>query len=89
LNQQNDLANWMKKFIDATYKVFIFISAIIFFYKISQLGSTTLKTFYAALSGVVFLLWSAFVWKEYFPESSAKMSPEPANISAGLEKYNT
>lgn len=89
LNQQNDLANWMKKFIDATYKVFIFISAIIFFYKISQLGSTTLKTFYAALSGVVFLLWSAFVWKEYFPESSAKLSPEPVNMSAGLEKYNT
>ena len=82
LNQQNDLTDWMKKFIDATYKVFIFISTILFFYKLSGLSSTKLKIFYTTLSGVVFLLWSTSLWNEYFPDPSTKMSTDPVKSSA-------
>lgn len=82
LNQQNDLTDWMKKFIDATYKVFIFISTIIFFYKLSGLSSTKLKIFYTTLSGVVFLLWSTSLWNEYFPDPNTKMSTDPVKSSA-------
>jgi hypothetical protein len=82
LNQQNDLTDWMKKFIDATYKVFIFISTILFFYKLSGLSSTKLKMFYTTLSGVVFLLWSTSLWNEYFPDPNTKMSTDPVKSSA-------
>jgi hypothetical protein len=82
LNQQNDLTDWMKKFIDATYKVFIFISTILFFYKLSGLSSTKLKMFYTTLSGVVFLLWSTSLWNEYFPDPNTKMSTDHVKSSA-------
>jgi hypothetical protein len=64
-----DLGDWMKKFIDASYKIFIFISAVLFFYKVGTLKSTNLKTFYAAISGLVFLIWAESVRKEYFPDT--------------------
>ncbi len=69
LNRMTDLGDWMKKFIDASYKIFIFISAVLFFYKVGTLKSTNLKTFYAAISGLVFLIWAESVRKEYFPDT--------------------
>jgi hypothetical protein len=54
-----------KIFIDVTYRIFIFISAIIFIYKSFKLSSNKLKTTYASISIFFTLIWLAFTWKDF------------------------
>jgi hypothetical protein len=63
-----------KKFLDLTYRVFIFLSAIIFIYKSFKLSSTNLKTICASISIFFTLVWLTFTWKELQP--STKSEPQ-------------
>jgi hypothetical protein len=70
-----------KKFLDLTYRVFIFLSAIIFIYKSFKLSSTNLKTICASISIFFTLVWLTFTWKELKPstQSEPQVNSEPAN----------
>ena len=59
----------IKIFIDLTYRIFIFLSAIIFIYKSFKLSSRTLKKTYASISIIFTLIWLAFTWKEFSKSS--------------------
>jgi len=61
-----------KKFLDLTYRVFIFLSAIIFIYKSFKLSSTNLKTIYTSISIFFTLVWLAFTWKELKPSTNSE-----------------
>jgi hypothetical protein len=67
----------IKIFIDLTYRIFIFLSAIIFIYKSFKLSSRTLKKTYASISIIFTLIWLAFTWKEF--SKSSDIVPEPNN----------
>ena len=67
----------IKIFIDLTYRIFIFLSAIIFIYKSFKLSSSKLKKTYASISIIFTLIWLAFTWKEF--SKSSDIVPEPIN----------
>ena len=69
----------IKIFIDLTYRIFIFLSAIIFIYKSFKLSSRTLKKTYASISIIFTLIWLAFTWKEF--SKSSDIVPETNNPS--------
>lgn len=67
----------IKIFIDLTYRIFIFLSAIIFIYKSFKLSSSKLKTTYTSISIIFTLIWLAFTWKEF--SKSSDIVPETNN----------
>lgn len=76
----------IKIFIDLTYRIFIFLSAIIFIYKSFKLSSRTLKKTYASISIIFTLIWLAFTWKEF--SKSSDIVPEPNNPSLDTTTVN-
>jgi len=74
----------IKIFIDLTYRIFIFLSAIIFIYKSFKLNSSKLKKTYASISIIFTLIWLAFTWKEY--SKSSDIVPEPVLPNTNIDK---
>ena len=72
-----DESKHIKTFIDLTYRIFIFLSAIIFIYKSFKLSSSKLKTTYTSISIFFTLIWLAFTWKDY--SKSSDIVPETNN----------
>lgn len=72
-----DESKHIKTFIDLTYRIFIFLSSIIFIYKSFILSSSKLKTTYATISIFFTLIWLSFTWKEF--SKSSDIVPETNN----------
>ena len=77
----------IKIFIDLTYRIFIFLSAIIFIYKSFKLSSSKLKTTYTSISIIFTLIWLAFTWKEF--SKSSDIVPETNNPSLDTTTVNS
>ena len=82
-----DESKHIKTFIDLTYRIFIFLSAIIFIYKSFKLSSSKLKTTYTSISIFFTLIWLAFTWKEF--SKSSDIVPETNNPSLDTTTVNS